>query len=872
MTLTLPLNVMFSAQKSKWSRRWTLNPARARARTAARAKGQSDEGVTLIEVVVAFTILLIVTVPLGYLLDTMVAQAANVRQKEAALELADEWTEILSNSTPPIDPTTNTVQLDVSAAPVDPAGVVSATPIVGGTHYSVTAEYSEQLATGVSDNLCSAAVPSTTNPGVVVVQVTVAWDNGVQSVTDSTNLQYPTPGVPTDGFIAVQVTNSGMTDVNGISASARLRAVPVTVTGPSGGSSTTQTLYPDTNGCVFDQVPTGSYTVTVGEPAKDSGKAPFPFYSGSPPFVDPSGNQSPVVTPGTFTVLVTQEQPVLVTYDEGVSPTVTFSSATPVQDGVECPGASAISCITTGTGSGSSAEATSGGTSTWTTGTLAGASRITGVACTTAATPTCVGVGNLASGGGIIYSGTGSLSSATLDTIPTGIANVSQVVCPSTDGCYAIGTSTTGTPILLAGSFSGSPIWQEFTDAAQTFSSLSSIACPAATVCELTGSFKTVTPPATAASAGVLRLDGDPGAAVAGTLTGPTFTLDTMPANLTTVSTVSCPTGTAPYTCVAIGTGDSAPTNPTTDPVILTASVSSTASTASAWVTETDFTADSALTLTGLSCSTTTCMAMGTASTGVAAWDADMTQGPHDWRSVAGLSTYVSTLTGVACGAPSGSDLGDCTLVGSKTGSTSGTMLATSLQGSSGAGVWSSLHTVALPSALIGQIEYFSGIACEAPAAGSECAAVGAAATGPFIVATNGGTGGTWSNATPATFTGAQVSSIPVEVSANTTAWTTEPYSSTTGVMTNALYPQSNGFAIAAGDCKGEANYSDVLGTYTASGANGAFTGVPGSTPTATVPLGVLPLDVTSSTGMPVSGATVTMTAASYTSATACRG
>ncbi len=303
--------------------------------------------------------------------------------------------------------------------------------------------------------------------------------------------------------------------------------------------------------------------------------------------------------------------------------------------------------------------------------------------------------------GGVIYSGTGSLSSATLDTIPTGIANLTQVVCPSTDGCYAIGTSTTGTPILLAGSFSGSPIWQEFTDAAQTFSSLSSIACPAATVCELTGSFKTVTPPATAASAGVLRLDGDPGArASPTTLTGPTFTLDTMPANLTTVGTVSCPAAHGPLHVRGHRAPVTArrPSDP--DPVILTASVSSTASTASTWVTETDFTADSALTLTGLSCSTTTCMAMGTATTGVAAWDADMTQTPHDWRSVAGLSTYVSTLTGVACGAPSGSDLGDCALVGSKTGSTSGTMLATSLQGSRGAGVWSSLHTVALPSAL----------------------------------------------------------------------------------------------------------------------------------------------------------------------------
>lgn len=858
-------------RKSKSSRRWSLNPSVARARAAAHAEGVgTDDGVTLIEVVIALVILLIVTVPMGYLLDSMVAQAATVRQREAALELADQWTEILSNSTPPLNATTGAVQLGVTAAPVDPTGVVSATPTVGGTLYSVTAEYTEQLATGVSDNLCSTAVPSTTNPGVIVVQVTVSWSKGRQSVTDSTNLQYPTPGVPTDGFIAVQVTNSGITDVNGITAASRVQAVPVTITGPSGTQSTTQTLYPDDNGCVFDQVPTGTYTVKVGQPATDSGKAPFPFYSGIPAFVDPSGNTSPAVSPASFTVNVTQEQPVVVTFDEGVNPTVTFASATPVQDGVECPGSSAIACITAGTGTGSAAMASSGGTSTWTSGTVTGATRITGVSCTTAATPTCVGVGNLstAGGSGVIYSGTGTLSSATLDSIPAGITNLTQVVCPSTDGCYAIGTSTSGTPVLLAGSFSGTPVWQQFTDPAQTFGTLSSIACPSATTCELTGSFKTVSPPATTPAAGILRLDGDPGthAATAGTLVGPTFTLDTMPSNLTTVGTISCPATTA-HICLAIGTGD--PTL-STDPVILTTSVSATAGTASTWATEPNFTAQSALTLTGLSCSPTACMAIGTASTGVAAWEADITQSPDDWRSVAGLSTYVTTLTGVACGAPSGSDLGDCALVGSKTGSTSGTMLAASLQGSRGAGIWTSLQTVALPTSLVGQVEYFSGIACEAPAAGSECAAVGAGASGPFVVTTGGGTGSTWSPSTPASFTGAQVSSIPVEVSANTTGWTTEPYSSSTGVLTNTLYPELNGYTIAAGDCKGEANYSDTLGTYTASGVNGAFSGIPGSTPSAVVPLGTLPLDIISPVGSAVSGATVTMTAASNTSGTTC--
>ena len=49
----------------------------------------------------AFTILMVTMVPIGYLLDSTVAAASQARQKEAALQLADSWMEILSNSSPP---------------------------------------------------------------------------------------------------------------------------------------------------------------------------------------------------------------------------------------------------------------------------------------------------------------------------------------------------------------------------------------------------------------------------------------------------------------------------------------------------------------------------------------------------------------------------------------------------------------------------------------------------------------------------------------------------------------------------------------------------------------------------------------------------
>ena len=59
----------------------------------------------------------------------------------------------------------------------------------------------------------------------------------------------------------------------------RLQAVPVTLSqqtatdanGTWVSSSHTLTLYPDENGCVFAQVPTGTYTVAAGQPT--SGQA-----------------------------------------------------------------------------------------------------------------------------------------------------------------------------------------------------------------------------------------------------------------------------------------------------------------------------------------------------------------------------------------------------------------------------------------------------------------------------------------------------------------------------------------------------------------------------------------------------------------------
>ena len=90
---------MAEETKAKKSRRWSVNPATARARCALRSRGRrSDEGITLVEVMIAFVILMITMVPIGYLLTSTVQASTTTRQRQAALQLADSWVETISNN------------------------------------------------------------------------------------------------------------------------------------------------------------------------------------------------------------------------------------------------------------------------------------------------------------------------------------------------------------------------------------------------------------------------------------------------------------------------------------------------------------------------------------------------------------------------------------------------------------------------------------------------------------------------------------------------------------------------------------------------------------------------------------------------------
>jgi hypothetical protein len=68
------------------------------------------------------------------------------------------------------------------------------------------------------------------------------------------------------------------------------------------------------------------------------------------------------------------------------------------------------------------------------------------------------------------------------------------------------------------------------------------------------------------------------------------------------------------------------------------------------------------------------------------------------------------------------------------------------------------------------------------------------------------------------------------------------------------LYPYANGYSIAAGDCLTEAGNS---------GAQASLSALPGGTANATIPLGLLPLQVVNTSGTPISGASLTLKATS---------
>ena len=809
---------------------------RRRVRRIRVDRRRSDEAVTLVEVLVASVVLLVTMIPMGMLLTSASSAAVAARQRQAALQLADSWVEILSNSQPPTH-NDGSVITNSPRTPVAPAGTQTPPTTLAGTTYAVTANYVESFVNGVGQSdFCSAGQPpSPSHPGVIGLKVTVAWGGSTRrSLSVTTDINYPKPGLQTEGFLAVNLTNDGEADVLGNSPTDRLQSIPVTITQVTGNpvlNPSSFTLYADGNGCIFAQVPVGTYTVATQQPSSGT-PATFTGYTGNPPFVSTSGATSELVT--NQTVNVTAETTVqLDAFDEGIIGRTTYGGASAVDSGVQCPAVSILTCVATGSGPTGAVATWGDASAAWSTAGLAAGTHLNQVACTTSGTPTCIGVG-YGSGGGIIVAAPSTLSAPTSDTVPAGVTDLTQVVCPSGRGCYALGTSATG-PVLLAGFVNpnGGDVWSVVNPPSVTFASLGSIACPTATTCELSYLGPGGVP-------GVLRIDGDTDNLASNPSWTPTFTADTLPPSITSVGTITCPSS---GTCLAIATGDHASPG---DPTVIDAPIAG--SGASIWENESSF-PTGVTTVTGISCLAATCVAIGTDAGAPAVWTDDLTVSPDNWVQANNIPTSVTAVTSVACGAPGSGDTADCVIAAITPSLTSAGQL---LDGSLTNGSWA-WNFASQPAGVT--VQYVLSVACANPTSSSDtCAAVAATAGGPVVLAAPAGPSSAWANRTPASLAGATVTGIPLETApSGTSSWTTQVAAgqpTNTTLLPDVLYPQAGGYSLVAGDCPAEATSTSTT----------SLAALPGGTASATVPLGLVPLQLVDSTGAPVAGATITLT------------
>ena len=137
----------------------------------------------------------------------------------------------------------------------------------GTTKYFTVAKFTWQT---ISDkpNLCLSA----TVPQILNLTVKTSYNGG--SVTDSTEIDYPPDGLPTYGFLGVQLEGSptSATDPTPPLAkdgqrykglNGRIATAPVTVTSATNPTTVhTSTAGPD--GCAFFELPVGTYKVKAG--------------------------------------------------------------------------------------------------------------------------------------------------------------------------------------------------------------------------------------------------------------------------------------------------------------------------------------------------------------------------------------------------------------------------------------------------------------------------------------------------------------------------------------------------------------------------------------------------------------------------------
>jgi len=819
----------------------------------------------MIDCIIAMVILLGVLIPTGYLFTNVISQSASARERITALSVAEQWVENLNTQGPPSD-TNNQPEVGVSLT--EPSSVLS------GITYQVSAKFNWTDATGGTPNFCS----TSTSP-VLGLTVTVSWGGG-QSITDQAILNFPASGNLTNGYLAIQVNGdpagSPPNDVYSATWSTRVTTVPVQVSGSN--LAAPYSLTPASTGCTFLQLAPGTYTVQVGP-------GPTSVYVAN--YNEQSSETQPLSTQASITIIDAEITQVTFQYDEGADVGLSYPSTTAIADGLSCPNKGPIICLAMGQAPASSTSPavspqasgivkTSTGWSTASFPTTM--TQIQSVACTTTA---CIAVGNSGAAGAAAVSTNGT--TWTNSALPAGVSQLTSIVCPSsatTPACLAIGAGTASNGVLLTGTIAGSTVtWTKDTIPATT--ALSQIVCPSVTAQPLCFVSGTISTGATIIS--------NTGSGAPGT-TWTAFTQSGV--TMATISSLTCNSTTF---CMAIGTGK---VGASTVPVVI--SITSVSGTTVTWkpFTASGFTMS---TFTSIACTTTGnfCWASGTgkigsgsvgpiiiycnttagslcvSGTNASTWKNDTV--PGSLTSISGLtcpSTAVpcfglDTTSGSAgvITLPSGTAWSSATLPAGVVSLTqlacpsttacyvAGTSASSALVDVLKAGTWS---TATFSGTTGGNPVYITGLACTAA---TTCEVAGATESAAQVLDYVNASVSFSASGTPSSLSGLYLDNPPIMVSnANLQPNTTIEMAAPTTlngpqIQVGPLFPFSSGYSIAAGYCASEMASASVSAATT-----------PGATPTTTpaaptviLPMGLLPIEATNSSGVPISGATVSI-------------
>ena len=249
--------------------------------------------------------------------------------------------------------------------------------------------------------------------------------------------------------------------------------------------------------------------------------------------------------------------------------------------------------------------------------------------------------------------------------------------------------------------------------------------------------------------------------------------------------------------------------------------------------------------LTQITCpSANVCLAIGSGASSAVLLTASIAGATVTWSSDT-LPAGVTSLTQITCSGTTA-----CVAIGS---SSTGAVVV--------AGTVSATTQTFVADTLPGSPVYLSGIGCFTAGTATSCEAPGAAQTGALLLSDAAATSGadTWTSGSTSSLSGMYMAGLPISVDSTDLASSFVACSAgTCGTAIGPLFPFVAGYSVGAGDCSAEvATASSLAGTVP--GASGS------SAANVTLPLGLLPVEVTASNGAPQAGATVTATVADPT-------